>query len=212
MPNSCRWKHPTDGFCSPSTESPFSSGAMARAWPGRPWHWDYVRVARASRLCWSNQSTQEPTLDSSYSRLLQLSFRSMICTSSSTVPNPLLGYRAVPRVATEFFPRCRSDDSLPRKIRFMKKSPDQETIDAFAQRSDRHVMKITMAFALGGALMDIGAHLISSLFLSGGGVSMLWGMWIPLCFITIPPIHYLCRYIKNLQKRMEALEARIGER
>jgi hypothetical protein len=94
----------------------------------------------------------------------------------------------------------------------MKKSPDQETVDVFAQRSDQQVTKITMAFALGGALMDLGAHLISSLFLTGGGVSMLWGMWIPLCFITIPPIHYLCRHIRNLQKRMELLEERIGER
>jgi hypothetical protein len=94
----------------------------------------------------------------------------------------------------------------------MKMSPDQETVDAFARRSDQHVMKIAMGFALGGALMDIGAHLVSSLFLSGGGVSMLWGMWIPLCFITIPPIHYLCRQVRNLQQRIDALEARIGER
>ena len=94
----------------------------------------------------------------------------------------------------------------------MKMSPDQETVDAFARRSDQHVMTIAMGFALGGALMDIGAHLVSSLFLSGGGVSMLWGMWIPLCFITIPPIHYLCRQVRNLQQRIDALEARIGER
>jgi len=93
----------------------------------------------------------------------------------------------------------------------MQKSPDQETVDVFAQRSDQQVMKIAMGFALGGALLDIGAHLISSLFLSGGGVSMLWGMWIPLCFITIPPIHYLCRQVRNLQHRIDALEARIGE-
>ena len=37
---------------------------------------------------------------------------------------------------------------------------------------------LAMAFALGGAIMDIGAHLISTL-MKGGGVSMLWGMWLP---------------------------------
>jgi len=92
------------------------------------------------------------------------------------------------------------------------KAPDQETIDGFAKRSDKTVTTIAMAFALGGALMDIGAHTISALFMKGSGVSMLWGMWIPLCFITIPPIHYLCRHVKNLQKRIDALESQMGER
>jgi hypothetical protein len=92
------------------------------------------------------------------------------------------------------------------------KDADQETIDGFAKRSDKTVTTIAMAFALGGALMDIGAHTISAIFMNGSGVSMLWGMWIPLCFITIPPIHYLCRHVKNLQKRIDALESQIGER
>ena len=89
---------------------------------------------------------------------------------------------------------------------------DQEIIDGFAKRSDKTVTTIAMAFAFGGALMDIGAHTISALFMKGSGVSMLWGIWIPLCFITIPPIHYLCRHVKNLQKRIDALELQIGER
>jgi hypothetical protein len=92
------------------------------------------------------------------------------------------------------------------------KAADQETIDGFAKRSDKTVTTIALAFALGGALLDIGAHAISALFMNGSGVSMLWGIWIPLCFITIPPIHYLCRHVKNLQKRIDALESQIAER
>ena len=92
------------------------------------------------------------------------------------------------------------------------KAADQETIDGFAKRSDKTVTTIAIAFALGGALMDIGAHAISALFMNGSGVSMLWGLWIPLCFITIPPIHYLCRHVKNLQQRIDALESQIAER
>lgn len=89
---------------------------------------------------------------------------------------------------------------------------DQQTIDAFAKRSDQSVSTIAFAFAMGGALMDIGAHTISALFMKGTSVSMIWGMWIPLCFITIPPIHYLCRHVKNLQKRIDVLESHLKER
>ncbi len=92
------------------------------------------------------------------------------------------------------------------------KNAAQETIDAFAKRTDKTVTSVTMAFAVGGALMDIGAHALSAIFSKGSGVSLLWGMWIPLCFITIPPIHYLCRNVRNLQKRIDALESQMGER
>ena len=84
--------------------------------------------------------------------------------------------------------------------------PDNETIETFAKRSNRTVIWIAMVFAIGGALMDIAAHMISAIFMKGGGVSMLWGMWIPLCFITIPPIHYLCRHVRTLEKRIDELE------
>ena len=88
----------------------------------------------------------------------------------------------------------------------------QATIEVFAKRTDITVMRITMAFALGGAIMDIGAHAISAMLGNGGGLSMLWGLWIPLCFITIPPIHYLCRHVRNLQKRIDALESQLEDR
>lgn len=92
------------------------------------------------------------------------------------------------------------------------KAAEQETIDVFAKRSDKTVANIAIAFALGGALLDILAHTVSAIWMKGSGVSMLWGMWIPLCFITIPPIHYLCRQVKNLQKRIDAMESQLKER
>ena len=92
------------------------------------------------------------------------------------------------------------------------KDPARETIAAFAARDDGTVTRLTMAFALGGAVMDIAAHAVSSLFMNGAGLSLLWGMWIPLCFITIPPVHYLCRRVQALQERVTALESRLGDR
>jgi hypothetical protein len=89
--------------------------------------------------------------------------------------------------------------------------PDHETIETFANRSDRTVIWLATAFAVGGAIMDIGAHAISAIFMKGGGISMLWGMWIPLCFITIPPIHYLCRRVRSLEKRIDAMERQSEE-
>lgn len=85
------------------------------------------------------------------------------------------------------------------------KAPAVETIQGFAKRDDGRVMRIAMVFALGGALADIVANIISPLLMNGVGISMLWGLWIPLCFITIPPIHYLCRRVVALENRLESL-------
>lgn len=92
------------------------------------------------------------------------------------------------------------------------KDPAQEMIRVFAKRSDGTVTRITVAFAVGGALIDIVVHAISGIFMEGANVSMLWGLWIPLCCITIPPIHYLCRQVLNLQNRLAALEAQLDGR
>jgi hypothetical protein len=35
---------------------------------------------------------------------------------------------------------------------------------------------------------------------------LLWAVWVPLCFLTIPPVHYLCRYVIDLRERISALE------
>lgn len=82
--------------------------------------------------------------------------------------------------------------------------PDIDTISEFSKRSDRTVMWMTGIFALGGATMEIVGNTLSAIV--GGGFPMLWGMWIPLCFVTIPPIHYLCRQMQAMQKRIDDLE------
>ena len=61
------------------------------------------------------------------------------------------------------------------------------------------VMLITVLFAVAGALLAI--------FMDGKGI---WGMWIPLCFITIPPIHYLCGKIQELTSRLDEMEETIS--
>ena len=91
------------------------------------------------------------------------------------------------------------------------KDAAQQTIELFGNRSDSTVTRMVLAFALGGALMDIASHVLASIFSSmfsmNGSFPLLWGMWIPLCFITIPPIHYLCRQVQSLQRRVDALES-----
>lgn len=91
------------------------------------------------------------------------------------------------------------------------KKPEIELIEAFAKRSDGTVMRIASVFAIGGALLDIGAHTLSAISMNGSGFSMLWGMWIPLCFLTIPPIHYLCRRVRDLENRLDELTKARGD-
>ena len=75
----------------------------------------------------------------------------------------------------------------------------ETTLAGMARRSDIVVMGITVFFAMGGALLAI--------FLGGQSI---WGTWIPLCFITIPPIHYLCREVLGLRRKIEDLEKRLS--
>jgi len=82
--------------------------------------------------------------------------------------------------------------------------PDIDTISDFSKRSDRTVMWITISFALGGAIMEVNGSTLSALMKTS--IPALWGMWIPLCFMTIPPIHYLCRQMQAMQKRIDDLE------
>ncbi len=83
---------------------------------------------------------------------------------------------------------------------------DTETISCFSKRSDRTVMWITLAFALGGATMELAISFVSPFRNTNGGFPMIWFMWIPLCFMTIPPIHFLCRQMQAMQKRIDDLE------
>jgi len=87
------------------------------------------------------------------------------------------------------------------------KTTEAETINRFSKRSDPAVMYVTVGFALGGAFADLVSHSHPALF-GSGGIGMLWALWIPLCFVTIPPIHYLCRQVVRMRERLEALERR----
>ena len=91
------------------------------------------------------------------------------------------------------------------------KPAEAETLNGFSKRSNRTVTYITLAFALGGAFADLLSHALPAFFGSAAGIGLLWGLWIPFCFLTIPPIHYLCRQAVSLHERLEALEKRAGQ-
>ena len=88
--------------------------------------------------------------------------------------------------------------------------PDVDTIKVFSRRSDGIVMGITLGFAMFGALTEIGAGVLNAVFKTNGAISMFWGIWIPMCFMTIPLIHYLCRRMQAMQTRIEDLERRLS--
>ena len=72
-----------------------------------------------------------------------------------------------------------------------------KTIQMLGKRSSGAVMLITGFFAMAGALAVI--------WLDGRGI---WGMWIPLCFLVIPAIHYLAKKVLALEARIARLEER----
>lgn len=90
--------------------------------------------------------------------------------------------------------------------------PGLATIEALGKRSNASVMKITLVFAMTGALLNIGGHLLRSLMTGQASFPMFWGMWIPLCYLVIPPVHYLCRMVIELQRRVDELEAQAKHR
>ena len=88
---------------------------------------------------------------------------------------------------------------------------DQETLQLFAKRSDRTVMWMACWFAMGGAVMDMAGHFLP--WLVQAYIPMgLWWLWLPFCFMTIPPLHYLCRYVTRLEDRVQQLEERLNLR
>ena len=40
-------------------------------------------------------------------------------------------------------------------------------------------------------------------------VPLIWAAWIPLCFLVIPPVHFLCREFLRLQERVRELEKKL---
>lgn len=69
---------------------------------------------------------------------------------------------------------------------------------------------MTGFFAMGGALADIIGQTMPAFFGGGPGFPMLWGLWIPLCYATIPTIHQLCRQVDQMEERLSALESRLA--
>lgn len=73
----------------------------------------------------------------------------------------------------------------------------EETVARMAKLPDVLVLGITAFFAMGGGLM-----------FSSVGVQSIWGAWIPLCCLTIPPLFYLSREVARLRQKVDALESR----
>ena len=74
----------------------------------------------------------------------------------------------------------------------------EETIRGLARRSSLMVFSIATFFALLGAA--------TSLFT---GLPLIWAAWIPLCFLVIPPLHFLCREFLRLRDRVRELEKKL---
>jgi hypothetical protein len=76
----------------------------------------------------------------------------------------------------------------------------EQTIRVFGKRSSLMVNSLALVFALLGA---------STCFYKES--NLLWAIWIPLCFLVIPPLHYLCREFLRLQDRVRELEKTMQE-
>lgn len=74
-------------------------------------------------------------------------------------------------------------------------------IEYFAKRSNRAVLFITVMFSLSPVIWKLLLGHSSARLSEGLSV-----LWIPLCFLTIPVIHHLCREVVALQTRVSHLE------
>lgn len=74
-----------------------------------------------------------------------------------------------------------------------------KTILQFARRSNAHIILVTLVFAMAPTI----AILIAP---SSSRFGPIDGLWIPLSFIVIPTIHYLCKEVLTLRERLEKLE------
>lgn len=84
--------------------------------------------------------------------------------------------------------------------------PEINAIEFCAKRSDRTVMWITFVFAMLGVARDFIGEVFFGTANSDSASSSFGNMWILLCCFTIPMIHYLCRQIQALHKRIDELE------
>jgi hypothetical protein len=88
-------------------------------------------------------------------------------------------------------------------------APERRVIATFAGRSEGMVLGIATLFALFPTLFGVAFSMFSRSDLPHR-VEVGWGIWIPFCYLVIPILHYLCRVIVRLERRIEALEAGRG--
>lgn len=89
--------------------------------------------------------------------------------------------------------------------------PDAETISHYARKSDSEVMLITWGFAIIGLCLEIIATAIA-VAKTQSGIPLFAGLWMGFCYMTIPPIYYLCRRCQLLQRRLDEIEERLENR
>lgn len=91
----------------------------------------------------------------------------------------------------------------------MVNDESRQLIAVFARRSDRFVLGLTILFGTAGMLIEFGLSMLGLALGAkpdGFGNDNVWIFWGVLCFLAIPPIHYLCRHVVALEKRLEKLE------
>jgi hypothetical protein len=86
-------------------------------------------------------------------------------------------------------------------VQIMNKDSEQ-TIQTFGARSSLMVIGLASFFAIFGAAASFASSFTGFTFL-------LAFPWIPLCFLVIPPVHYLCRELVRLQNRVKELESKL---
>ena len=76
----------------------------------------------------------------------------------------------------------------------------ERTIQWLGSRSSNWIMGVTVAFAMVGSLWPM--------FLGTGDVPVVW---IPMCFMVIPAVHFLGRELLSQRRRIAELEKRLVE-
>ena len=80
----------------------------------------------------------------------------------------------------------------------------EQTIRGFGKRSSTTVIGIASFFAIFGSVANFAGMFTT--------VPMFWAAWIPLCFLVIPLIHFLCREFLRLQERVRDLEKKLEQK
>jgi hypothetical protein len=95
----------------------------------------------------------------------------------------------------------------------LTKSTEESTIEFLAKQSDAAVLWLTTLVAVGLLLVE---QALSMVYPEGrddsGGYrdAVPWGIWIPFCFLIIPPVHYLARNVLRLERHVQRLKERVA--